>query len=204
MFNSVKEFINKNIDVINKSDWSQLQYWLDRINFTAAEICEFWSYIQDAGIDVDYKKVALNYSTYLPFADERLDSDEIEEIRKYCPSIDISEIKDQKSLFELFLKNFHLQLDIIRLQKYIDKLNSGVYENRALETCKVAVTPNPYNKRNLDISIRYKFTDSTYGHTAIIMNCDSEMFLAIPGLCIAMNENLINDKIGIEVESLLK
>ena len=60
MFNSVKEFINKNIDLINKSDWSQLQYWLDNINFTAAEIAEFQSYIQDAGIEVDYKKVALN------------------------------------------------------------------------------------------------------------------------------------------------
>lgn len=204
MFNSVKEFINKNIDVINKSDWSQLQYWLDSINFTAAEIYEFWSYIQDAGIEVDYKKVALNYSTYISFIDERLDSDEIDEIRKYCPSIHISEIKDQKQLFELFLKNFHLQLDIIRLQKYIDKINSGTYENRKLETCKVAVTPNPYSKRNLDISICYKFTDSTYGHTAIIMNCDSEMFLAIPGLCIAMNEKLINDKIKQVKELLLK
>ena len=94
MFNSIKEFINKNIDLINKSDWSQLQYWLDSINFTTAEIYEFWSYIQDAGIEVDYKKVALNYSTYLPFTDERLDWDEIAEIRKYCPSIHISEIKD--------------------------------------------------------------------------------------------------------------
>ena len=204
MFNSVKEFINKNIDLINKSDWSQLQYWLDSTYFTAAEICEFWSYIQDAGIEVDYKKVALNYSTYLPFIDERLDSDDVEEIRKYCPSIHISEIKDQKSLFELFLKNFHLQLDTIRLQKYIDKINSGTYENKKLETCKVAVTSNPYNKRNLDISIRYKFTDSTYGHTAIIMSCDSEMFLAIPGLCIAMNEKLINDKIKQVKELLLK
>ena len=204
MFNSVKEFINKNIDVINKSDWSELQYWLDTTNFTATEIAEFWSYIQDAGIEVDYKKVALNYSTYLPFTNEKLDSDEIEEIRKFCPSIYISEIKDQKSLFELFLKNFHLQLDIIRLQKYIEKINSGTYENRQLEKCKVAVTPNPYNKRNLDISICYKFTDSTYGHTAVIMNCDSEMFLAIPGLCIAMNEKLINDDMRIVAERLLK
>lgn len=204
MFNSVKNYVNQNLDLINKEDWSQLQYWLDRTNFTAAEIAEFWSYIQDAGIDVDYKKVALNYSTYLPFIDERLDSDDIEEIRKYCPSIHISEIKDQKSLFELFLKNFHLQLDIIRLQKYIEKINSGTYENKELETCKVAVTPNPYNKRNLDISIYYKFTDSTYGHTAIIMNCGSEMFCSIPGLCIAMNEKLINDEIRIVAESLLK
>lgn len=204
MFNSVKEFINKNIDLINKSDWSQLQYWLDSTNFTAAEIAEFWRYIQAAGIEVDYKKVALNYSTYISFIDERLDSDDIEEIRKYCPSIHISEIKDQKQLFELFLKNFHLQLDIIRLQKYIDKINSGTYENRKLETCKVAVTPNPYSKRNLDISICYKFTDSTYGHTAVIMNCDSEMFLTIPGLCIAMNEKLINDKIKQVKELLLK
>ena len=83
MFNSVKNYINQNLDLINKEVWSQLQYWLDEINFTAAEIYEFWSYIQDAGIEVDYKKVALNYSTYLPFIDERLDSDDIEEIRKY-------------------------------------------------------------------------------------------------------------------------
>ena len=45
MFNSVKEFINKNIDVINKSDWSELQYQLNEINFTAAEIADFWRYI---------------------------------------------------------------------------------------------------------------------------------------------------------------
>ena len=204
MFSSVKDFINKNIDLINKSDWLQIQYQLNEINFTNAEIAEFWRYIQAAGIEVDYKKVALNYSTYLSFIDERLESDDIEEIRKYCPSIYISEITDQKSLFELFLKNFHLQLDIIRLQKYIEKINSGTYENKKLETCKVAVTPNPYNKRNLDISICYKFTDSTYGHTAIIMNCDSQMFLAIPGLCIAINEKLINDKIKQVKELLLK
>ena len=204
MFDSVKDFINKNIDLINKSDWSQLQYWLDRIDFTAAEICEFWSYIQDAGIEVDYKKVALNYSTYLPFTNKRLDSDYIEEIRKYCPSIHISEIKDQKSLFELFLKNFHLQLDPIRLQKYIEKINFGTYENKELETCKVAITPNPYNKTNPDISICYKFKNDAYGHTAIIVNCESEMFCSIPGLCIAMNENLINDEMRIVAESLLK
>ena len=204
MFDSVKKYINQNLDLINSGDWSQLQYWLDRTNFTAAEIAEFWSYIQDAGIEVDYKKVALNYSTYLSFIDERLDSDDIEEIRKYCPSIAISEIKDQKQLFEQLLKNFHLQLDIIRLQKYIDKINSGTYENKKLETCKVAVTPNPYNKRNLDISICYKFKNNTYGHTAIIVNCDSKMFLAIPGLCIAMNEKLINDEMRIVAESLLK
>ena len=100
MFDSVKKYINQNLDLINKNDWSQLQYWLDVTNFTAAEICEFWSYIQDAGIEVDYKKVALNYSTYLPFIDERLDSDDVEEIRKYCPSIHISEIKDQKTWLE--------------------------------------------------------------------------------------------------------
>lgn len=204
MFSSVKEFINKNIDLINKSDWSELQYWLDRTNFTAAEIADFWRYIQAAGIEVDYKKVALNYSTYLSFIDERLDSDDIEEIRKYCPSIYISEIKDQKSLFELFLKNFHLQLDTIRLQKYIEKINSGAYENKELKICKVAVTPNPYNKRNLDISICYKFTDSVYGHTAIVVNCGSEMFCLIPGLCIAMNEKLINDEMRIVAERLLK
>ena len=75
---------------------------------------------------------------------------------------------------------------------------------KQLEKCKVAVTPNPYNKRNLDISISYKFIDSTYGHTASIMNCDGEMFLAIPGLCIAMNEKLINDKIKQVKELLLK
>ena len=193
------------MDLINKEEWSELQYDMEvRKEFTNAEICDFWTSIQTAGIDVDYKKIALNYSTYLPFTNEKLDSDEIEEIKKFCPSIYISEIKDQKSLFELFLKNFHLQLDIIRLQNYIEKINSGTYENKKLKTCKVAVTPNPYNKRNLDISICYKFIDSTYGHIAVIVNCDGEMFCLIPGLCIAMNEKLINDEMRMVAERLLK
>ena len=204
MFDSVKKYINQNLDLINKNDWSQLQYYLGSTNFTAAEICEFWSYIQDAGIEVDYKKVALNYSTYLPFADERLDSDEIAEIRKYCPSIHISEIKDQKSLFELFLKNFHLQLDIIRLQKYIDKIDSGERVNSKLKSCKIAVTANPYTKTKLDISIRYHFDGALYGHTAVIDTVGNNLFQAIPGLCIAMNEKLINDEMRIVAESLLK
>ena len=204
MFNSVKEFINKNIDLINKSDWSQLQYWLDETNFTAAEIYEFWSYIQDAGIEVDYKKVVLNYSTYLPFTDERLDSDEIAEIRKYCPSIHIPEIKDQKQLYEQLLKNFKLQLDTKLLRKYIDKIDSGDRVNSRLKICKIAVTANPYSKTKLDISIRYHFDGASYGHTAVVDSVGTNLFQAIPGLCIAMNENLINDKIQIVTESLLK
>lgn len=204
MFDSVKNYINQNLDLINKEDWSQLQYWLDNINFTAAEIYEFWRYIQDAGIEVDYKKVALNYSTYLPFADERLDSDEIAEIRKYCPSIHIPEIKDQKQLYEQLLKNFKLQLDTRLLRKYIEKIDSGDRVNSKLKNCKIAVTANPHTKTKLDISIRYHFDGASYGHTAVVDSVENNLFQAIPGLCIAMNENLINDKIGIVAESLLK
>lgn len=192
------------MDLINKEEWSELQYDMEvRKEFTNAEICDFWTSIQTAGIKVPYYSVASGYEEYLPLTDQRINLDEIEEIRKFCPSIYLTHIKDQKQLFEIFLNKFRGQLDASRLNNYLEKINNSTYENQIVDTCKICILVNPYSREKINIVVSYTFKGKTYGHTAVIVNCDSEMFLAIPGLCMAINPQLINDEMKL-IEKMFK
>ena len=198
----VKQFIQQNIDLINANKFLEISNkLLEDTEFRYDDIAQFWFIMRSANIDLDFSKIIPNYSDYIELVKSDnyyLDNKDFQNIDKIVPQIDLLPyIKTNKQLVEiayysnLFSVNEDYVQDII---KYAGE--------KALTICSLCLDQAGIN---LNPSIRYRLDGRNFGKfIPYKTKLDADYSQIIPGLCVGLNSNVLNELLKEISKKLIK
>ena len=200
--NRVKQFIQQNIDLINTNKFLEISdKLLEDTEFRYDDIAQFWFIIRSANIDLDFSRIIPNYSNYIELVKSDnyyLDNKDFKNIDKLIPQIDLLPyIKTNKQLVKiayysnLFAVNEDWANDIIKYGK-----------DHSLITCSLCLDQAGIW---LNPSIRYSLDDRSVGkffpYKTGLRSYYSQI---IPGLCVGLNSNELNELLKEISKDLIK
>ena len=198
----VKQFIKQNMDLINANQFNDISdKLLEDTEFTYDNIAQFWFVMRSANIDLDFSKIIPNYSNYIELIKSDnyyLDNQDFDKIDKIVSQIDLLPyIKTNKQLVKiayysnLFSVNEDWMQDII---KYAGE--------KSLTTCSLCLDQAGIN---LNPSIRYRLDNRNFGKfIPYKTKLDADYSQIIPGLCVGLNSNELNELLKETSKKLIK
>lgn len=198
----VKQFIQQNMDLINTNKFLEISdKLLEDLEFTYDNIAQFWFIMRSANIELDFSKIIPNYSNYIELVKSDnyyLDSKDFENIDKLVPQVDLLPyIKTNKQLAQvsyysnLFSVNEDWMQDIIKYGK-----------NHSLIKCSLCLDQAGIW---LNPSIRYNLDDRSVGkYIPYKTRLGPEYSQIIPGLCVGLNSNVLNELLKEISKKLIK
>ena len=199
----VKQFIQQNIDLINANNFLEISdKLLENNEFSYDDIAQFWFVIRSANIELDFSKIIPNYSNYIELVKSDnyyLDNKDFENIDKLVPQIDLLPyIKTNKQLAQvgyysnLFSVNEDWMQTILRYAR-----------EKSLTKCSLCLDQAGIW---LNPSVRYRLDDNRgVGKFISYKTClGSDYSQIIPGLCVGLNSDELNDLLKETSKTLIK
>ena len=198
----VKQFIQQNLDLINANKFLEISdKLLDDIEFSYDNIAQFWFVMRSANIELDFSKIIPNYSNYVELIKSDtyyLDNKDFENIDKLVPQIDLLPyIKTNKQLVKIayYSNTFSVNEDWMQdIMRYAGE--------KSLTTCSLCLDQAGIN---LSPSIRYRLDDRKAGNfIPYKTRLGSDYSQIIPGLCVGLDSNTLNNLLKEISEKLMK
>ena len=198
----VKQFIQQNIDLINANKFLEISNkLLEDTEFRYDDIAQFWFIMRSANIDLDFSRIIPYYTDYIELVKSDnyyLDNKDFQNIDKIVPQIDLLPyIKTNKQLVEiayysnLFSVNEDWMQDTIRYA-----------EEKPLTTCSLCLDQAGIL---LNPSIRYRLDGRNFGKfIPYKTGLRSDYSQIIPGLCVGLNSNELNELLKEISKKLIK